>query len=331
MIRPKKRRTDLAVPAYVGERWNSGTAAKTEMEDLLLETNGDKDKFMSELLLIVKKIKKFVVKRDQGWYTELEMKNDLGWARIQGAKKLCEADPTLHRRNQYDGQWEYYVTVRETAVQTQSHEVQEEQRQYQKASKPIEFKPDEFQDLDKAMARGSLPDSAAVFMMTCRMFVAGVCNPHYVTPGQHKATAERFMDSLLAKCTKIRGLIKDLKANYSQDCQKHVDGLQEHVSKLETEHGKLTEQKAKGEVEGFNTGSSRATASELQVPEPLSDRLHGCCVHKVYLPLQMLSELSAIYPQTPEHKGSIDVMVLGFRCMIASISIVHCHALAVSL
>ena len=36
--------------------------------------------FLSELLLIVKKLKKFVVKKDQGWYTEAEMKADLKWS-----------------------------------------------------------------------------------------------------------------------------------------------------------------------------------------------------------------------------------------------------------
>ena len=84
------------------------------------------------------------------------------------------------RRNQYDGQWEYYVTVRETAVHSQTHETTEEQRQsgkvtlaqllscpvvsetFQcamptKADKPLEFKPTEFADLDKAMARGTQP------------------------------------------------------------------------------------------------------------------------------------------------------------------------------
>ena len=40
----------------------------------------------------------------------------------------------LGRRNQYDGQWEYYVTVRETAVHSQTHEVTEEQKQAQKVS-----------------------------------------------------------------------------------------------------------------------------------------------------------------------------------------------------
>lgn len=38
------------------------------------------EKFLSELLLIVKKVKKFVVKQDQGWYTESEMKTELGWS-----------------------------------------------------------------------------------------------------------------------------------------------------------------------------------------------------------------------------------------------------------
>ena len=34
-----------------------------------------------------------------------------------------------------------------------------------------------------------------------------------------------------------------------------VDGLEDHVLKLETEHGKLTDQMAKGEADGFNTTS----------------------------------------------------------------------------
>ena len=68
-------------------------------------------------------------------------------------------------------------------MHTQSHEISEEQRQASKvflaqllscpvvsvrnhsvydakATKPLEFKPDEFQDLDKAMARGSQANDA---------------------------------------------------------------------------------------------------------------------------------------------------------------------------
>ena len=44
MIAPKKKRTDLNVPDYVREQWQTGTKAKQEMEDLLLEQNGDKDR-----------------------------------------------------------------------------------------------------------------------------------------------------------------------------------------------------------------------------------------------------------------------------------------------
>ena len=38
------------------------------------------EKFLSELEIIVKKTKKIEIKKDQGWYSELEMKNDLKWA-----------------------------------------------------------------------------------------------------------------------------------------------------------------------------------------------------------------------------------------------------------
>ncbi|CAE7939449.1 unnamed protein product [Symbiodinium necroappetens] len=80
MTKTKKKRTDLNVPQFVIDRWNSGTSAKEEMADLLLQVNNDKDKFITELELIVRRIKKFVLHINEGWYSEAEMKSELKWS-----------------------------------------------------------------------------------------------------------------------------------------------------------------------------------------------------------------------------------------------------------
>ena len=38
------------------------------------------DKFFAELLLIVKRVKRFETKMDEGWYSEGEMKTELSWS-----------------------------------------------------------------------------------------------------------------------------------------------------------------------------------------------------------------------------------------------------------
>ncbi|CAE7277929.1 unnamed protein product [Symbiodinium sp. CCMP2592] len=164
MTKPKRKRTDLNVPQFVIDKWNSGTNAKDEMAELLLHLNNNKDKFIEELELIIKKIKKFTLHVDEGWYSELEMKTELKWSpqRIAGAKKLCEANPDLVRSNVYDGVKEYYVTVRETAKHVHAHEQEQSQRKKMKAEEPMEFKKDEFDLLDKAKARSGVPDRGSI-------------------------------------------------------------------------------------------------------------------------------------------------------------------------
>jgi len=43
MIADHTKRTDLAVPAWVGEEFAKGTVEKNRMANLLLELNGNKD------------------------------------------------------------------------------------------------------------------------------------------------------------------------------------------------------------------------------------------------------------------------------------------------
>lgn len=43
MIQEKRKRSDLAVPAWVSTEWRKGTASKDQMAGVLLEVNGNKD------------------------------------------------------------------------------------------------------------------------------------------------------------------------------------------------------------------------------------------------------------------------------------------------
>ena len=47
MIAPKKKRSDLQVPAMVKEQWDKGTEEKNEMAQLLMDTNWCKDHCMT--------------------------------------------------------------------------------------------------------------------------------------------------------------------------------------------------------------------------------------------------------------------------------------------
>lgn len=43
MVEPKKKRTDLAVPAFVASEWKKGTEARDAMAETLQAVNWDKD------------------------------------------------------------------------------------------------------------------------------------------------------------------------------------------------------------------------------------------------------------------------------------------------
>ena len=43
MVKSKRRRKDLQVPAFVQEQWEKGAESKTDMADLLIKFNGNKD------------------------------------------------------------------------------------------------------------------------------------------------------------------------------------------------------------------------------------------------------------------------------------------------
>ncbi|CAK9067518.1 Uncharacterized protein SCF082_LOCUS34161 [Durusdinium trenchii] len=137
MVASKKKRTDLEVPMWVIQEWSKGTKARDNMAEVLQRTNWDKDKFLVELEKVVTSRQTITIKKDEGWYSEYEMKNDLKWSasRIAGAKKYCESKGDSHcRRNCYDGVMEYWVCVRESGSHEESLEVLETKRSREQAT-----------------------------------------------------------------------------------------------------------------------------------------------------------------------------------------------------
>ncbi|CAK8998733.1 unnamed protein product, partial [Durusdinium trenchii] len=145
MIQTKKKRTDLSVPGFVKEQWEKGTASKDELAQLLIDVNWAKDAFLCELEQVIKKIKKIQLTRDEGWYSEAELKE----SRIKGAREFCEKNRATHcRANRYDGIQELWVVVRETATHAEIQEVSETHKSRRKADEGPQIAADSFAKID---------------------------------------------------------------------------------------------------------------------------------------------------------------------------------------
>ncbi|CAE7229913.1 unnamed protein product [Symbiodinium sp. CCMP2592] len=160
IVKPKAKRSDLMVPAWVAEQWNKGTSQKEAMAALLQEVNWDKTSFLNELEKVVKRTREIEIVKDQGWYSQSEMKTDLKWQRITAAVAHCEKNPSLLiRRNVYDGVLEYWVTVRETGRHVENLKEEEIQRSRSEAANPVELPKDAFAGFDN-MTKRVLPEPA---------------------------------------------------------------------------------------------------------------------------------------------------------------------------
>lgn len=102
MMKPKVKRTDLVPPKYVRDHFESGH--KKQLAQMLVDCNFDKVPrctkkpvlytvvpyavfprhtkaiFFNKVEKIVLKRDEQVVEKEQGWYSEAEMKNDLSWS-----------------------------------------------------------------------------------------------------------------------------------------------------------------------------------------------------------------------------------------------------------
>ncbi|CAE7451470.1 unnamed protein product, partial [Symbiodinium necroappetens] len=224
MVRPKKRRTDLVVPASIKVHWDKGHYEKNSMADVLLHHNGDKNKFIATVETMIEKTNKVELVKDCGWYSESEMKSELGWSasRVSGAIKKCQQDPAnLIRSNEYDNVLEYWIVVRETGKETQAITQRETERKVQEATDAPTIDAHSF---DKVKAFKERSDAQT-------------------------AVYQRFQESLLNKCTKLRSLVKDLRDNYGPDAKTSIAQLESHIAKLESEYRGLSDDLTKAEAD----------------------------------------------------------------------------------
>ncbi|CAL1140643.1 unnamed protein product [Cladocopium goreaui] len=98
MCKHHGKRQNLNVPEWLQREWKNGD--KNEISDVLRECNFSKEVFISTMQTIISKKQSMRIKKEEGWYSEGEMKNDLGWStsKIAGAKTRCLAMPETHVR-----------------------------------------------------------------------------------------------------------------------------------------------------------------------------------------------------------------------------------------
>jgi len=289
MVTPHKTRTDLECDDHIKQEWNKGTKSRNQMAQLLQDCNWDKEEFSCQLLKIVESRCEYTIKKDQGWYSEKEMRDDLKWStqKVQGAIRECQKDPeSFIRNNLYDGATEYWITVRQTGSRTETHTEKEVRTQREKlASGSVE------------VAGASSLGGVRAMMDANAKQVKGVPDKNQTgaqEQSQHKEIVKKFAEFMLAKITKTRSLSNELSRNFEQDekCKGSIATLEADVKTLEAEYDKMQEVLGSGEVDGFDTKwwanaqakmkaatvkSSRAVANELKVkqrpspkPEPVA-------------------------------------------------------------
>lgn len=237
MIKRKKHRTDLEVPAMVREQWEKGTNEKNELAALLMSVNWDKDQFVAQVELVVKKKMKVKITRNEGWFSELELKNELKWTttKIQGVKKVCEQTPKTHiRSNRYDGALEYWVVTKETAEHTESQSMEELHKSKKQVESGPTIEPGAFSLVDEHLERDKLT-------------AAPGASDSVVSEVEQRAVLKRYVDSVLAKMNKLKSLLRDLKKNYADDPSVPIKSLEENLAKMDEQYESLNEHVAVGE------------------------------------------------------------------------------------
>ncbi|CAE7202557.1 unnamed protein product [Symbiodinium necroappetens] len=244
MVAPHKTRTDLQVPEYLKKYWEAGTREKDELAELLKKCNFDRDSFICTVERVVTKKEKLTLKLDQGWYSEGELRDELHWAasRIEGVKRHCMANKDTHvlhdlkcacgnlythfcfhlSANVYDGELEFWVTVRERGERKET--VTREERQSQKEQGgPVEISGKSFAGLESMEKRFDKDESFASSQRESGQYM------------QEQETLKKFCDSLNNKSCKLRGLIKDLETNYaaSPQAKTALDELNKAVQSLD--------------------------------------------------------------------------------------------------
>ncbi|CAL1149811.1 unnamed protein product [Cladocopium goreaui] len=243
LCEPKKN-GQLQVPQWLHDQWKNGD--HMAMAKQLAQCNFDKEAFIKFKEKSLTKNDKTVSDLEMGWYSRDDMLKVLKWntKKIDGAIKCCEQDQAnLVRRCAYGGDDEYYVRVRETG-----------NRQHEKISSEVTRENAQEPEMD---CTASLPDVSASDADQVETRLRATTAGTVVATSQanrSKDTFRKYIDSVLQKSAKIRGLIGDLRKNYCEDehAKKSIEALDQDLATLDNEYNTLSEHMAKGEQDDFN-------------------------------------------------------------------------------
>ncbi|CAE7231109.1 unnamed protein product [Symbiodinium microadriaticum] len=255
IIKKEETSEDELVPEWVRKEWSTGD--KTKIASVLQEQNFDKANFLVRLEVIVRTKISVTLQIEEGWYSEQEMEEDLHW------------------RNQYDGQTEYWVVVKEKGLRAQEQSRETAHKQDGEAAEmpkvPAHLKNQKM--LDDYNDRSEKPQE-----------------PQQIDPKQHqnnqlKSALGKMLDSAMDKTAKLRSLKSDLSKKYTQDddCKKSLKTLESCIAEIEKHYDDLNLAKAQcdasdpaPEFHGFHVQTekrikeatlacARATAAEMKI------------------------------------------------------------------
>ncbi|CAJ1365158.1 unnamed protein product [Effrenium voratum] len=153
-VKPKSKRKDREAPEWLKKEWAEGS--KNNIADLFSHVNFDQAEFLNRLKVSVLKKQLVELTIDEGWYSESEMRGDLGWSRVDGAMSRCKSLGSSHyRRNVYDGSEEFWIIVKESGKRQESHTFEELHEKHSQATSDPTFQlTDQFKGVGALIERG---------------------------------------------------------------------------------------------------------------------------------------------------------------------------------
>lgn len=244
MVKPKTKRKDLEAPQYVIDEWKTGN--KNAIADLLKEANFCQEKFFNTLQIMIRKKQSVELLVDEGWFCEAELRDDHGWSqqKIDGAKAHCMSMGDSHcRRNCYDGQQEFWVVLKETGKRKEKHSFEETHQKRQKANgEPTWNMADVFKGKGVEGFK-ERTEAAATAKLTF---------PDSNKYSQTKDALKKFLESMMSKSGKMRGLVRELRTQFkdpnAEECAKTLEA---EIKKIDAQYDLCNEAWAKGEQEKF--------------------------------------------------------------------------------
>ncbi|CAE7264564.1 unnamed protein product [Symbiodinium sp. KB8] len=206
-------------------------AAKARIDRMCAE----KEKFIARLEITVTMKNSADLIIEEAWHSRQEMAEDLGWSeqKVKGAVRDCEARGSTHvRRNVYDNELEYWVRIKESGKRKQKTSYEEVTKKQKGVTdeKDMPKVPDAFKDFGKIQDYANRNHSSPT-----KGSGPGDNKAHKYT--QEKECLMKFMDSMMARTSKLRALSRELSVatleNEIKNIEAHYDACQEAMVKAD--------------------------------------------------------------------------------------------------